>query len=165
MCMLLLAFAPCASMAQSGSTLLVEIKTPKTRLHLGGRMQMTVVLRNTGAQQSVVLRGDPGFSAAGGMELVVIDGQGVSHSLPPTSGDMTLEQAQAGTRRVVLPPGHGHAVYRQAHVQTFFPAVGRYQIRVNYRSPLPSAGNPSVVPSAVEGSEASSTPVAIEVVE
>lgn len=163
--LLLAVLAPCAAPAQSTPSLSAELLTPTDQLRLGGVVQFTVLLRNTDTQRSVVLRGEPGFGPAGGMELVITDGQGVSRSLPATSGDMTLEQAQTGTRRMLLPPGHGHAVYRQMPVQTLFPSVGQYQLRVNYSSPMPTPGNPSVASNAIEGSQATTATVAIEVVE
>ncbi len=162
---LLLALAANVSPAQSGPSVAVELRTPPT-IHLARAVPMVVLVRNTDPQhRRVVLRGQLGFSQAGGLELVIIDSQGTRRSIAPTPGDMTLEEARTGSRRVVLDAGHGMGIQRRTQALDMFPTVGHYQVQVNYRSPMPVNGNPSVIGDEVEGSEATSNVVDVEVVQ
>jgi len=106
-------FVASAATAQSQASVVVELRVPTT-LRLSRAVPMVVLVRNVEPQRRVVLRGQLGFSPAGGLELVVIDSQGNRHTIEPTAGDMTLEQARAGSRRVVLDAGHGMGIQRRA---------------------------------------------------
>jgi hypothetical protein len=138
---------------------------PSTLIRLDRPVPFVVEVSNIEPKKRVVLRGRLGFSEAGGLELVVIDSQGTRRAIEPIPGDLTREQARSGSHKVVLDAGHGMGIPWQLPAQDLFPAAGHYQVLVNYRSPMPTSSNPSVVEGDIEGSEATSNVVEVEVVE
>jgi len=153
------------SMAQTSSTHLeVQLRILQTTVRLGDPVSMTVIIRNKNPQQSVVLRGAPGFSESGGLSVVIVNGRNEQRTLAHRPGTLSLAAAQTGSPRVILPPGASLAVSRRERASALFAGTGTYWVQVNYQSPLPAPGNPSVS-SAIEGSQAASNVIAIEVIQ
>lgn len=150
------------AMAQSASPLSVEIRGQKPKLRLGDPIGLTIIIQNNDANQSVVLRGEPGFSESGGFELMSIDAEFVTRELPALTGGLTLSEVRAGSKRVVLAPGRGLTIPLRTSSSQLFPRPGRYQLVVSYQSVMPDAANRSVDPGVLEGAQASSR--AIEIV-
>jgi hypothetical protein len=152
--------------AQS-SPLDITLRVRPASLKLDDVATVQVVLTNSHANRRVALRGDPGFAAGSGLSLVVIDPTGVQRTVPPTE-DATFRDALSGIgsgnpgdnrRAVVLQPGYGLALQRREPARSLFPVPGKYQVRVEYRSPLPAeaSGND------LEGAAAVSVAVDVEV--
>ncbi len=154
-----------AIQAQPNSPLKVELHSNSVRVHGRSLLTLNVILRNTDSHRVVVLRGEPGFAEAGGLELVIVDQQGANQPARASLGILSLEEARDGAQHVKLAPGHGLGLHRRDRVSDLFPKPGRYHVLVNYRSPTPSIGNRSVSSGAVEGSQATSNTIEIDVLD
>jgi|CXWL01.1.fsa_nt_gi hypothetical protein len=152
------------SFAQS-APLRVEIKLPSATMKMGEPVSMTVLIQNIDPQRSIALRGHPGFTEGGGLELIAMDSGRTQRKLPDQTGVLTLAQAQAGTSRVVLPPGRSVTIPMRRAAEALFPRPGTYDLVVSYQSPIPTPGNRSIESGVVEGSSAVSAPISIEVIE
>jgi hypothetical protein len=162
--LLLLAMVCCnMSMAQSASPLSVEVRVSKSTIRLGDVIGGTVIIQNIDPQQSIALRGEPGFSATGGFELISIDGERTSRELPASPGGMPLAEVRSGSKRIVLAPGRGLTIPLRAASAQLFPSPGHYQLVVSYQSLLPDAANRSVEPGVLEGVQASSRVIEFDV--
>lgn len=150
--------------AKQAGPLEVSLDVPTVQLHLTDTMVAQVAMNNTDAHRRVVLRGEPGFSAGGGLTLMITDSSGTTRSAPAMPGELSLSDAQSGARHVVLEPGHGMGMHRRDAVSALFPSAGRYQLQVIYRSPMPTADNPSANAGDLEGTETVSNVVAIDVI-
>lgn len=164
-CALLSLVLTLPAFAQSGSTSALEmaVHVPVTRVRFDETLPISVVWKNRSPSQTLVLRGEPGPSAAGGLSLFVIDANRSSRPLPVAAGRMTLQEVVSGSRRIELAPGHGHGIAKRFRVNEVFPSPGRYRIEARYQSPIPIVGNPTISPEAIEGSSAVAISVEIEV--
>lgn len=162
---LLATLIPIAASAQSDSLLEATVRLSKTKVKRDGAVSLLVILRNTSKSDRVVLRGNPGFTEAGGLTVVATNGRGERLELPATRDDLTREDARRSDRRVVLGPEEGLGFSRPVRVNRWFPTPGRYQVTVDYASPTPTNENRAVVSGEIEGSRTTSAPVSIEVVE
>lgn len=161
----LLAFAallPDISAAQSDGQLAVTVQVLTAKARLGDVVPIEVILRNTSERSRLVLRGTPDFNEAGGIGVVAIDANGGQTRLAPTPSGLTVEQARAGSRRIVLEPQTAVGLQRSFRVADLFPRAGRYEIIASYASPLPTEIRPGL-PGEVEGSLGVSTPLVFEV--
>jgi hypothetical protein len=118
-----------------------------------------IVLSNPHPSRRVALRGDPGFAAGGGLELVVIDAAGVRRKAPPAD-ELAADETPDDSRAVLLHPGHGLALQRRELASALFPAPGIYRVQVEYRSPLPANAGGG---NDIEGAAAVSDLIEIEV--
>lgn len=150
--------------AQSNAPLSIELRGRPASVRSDGVISFKVRLSNTHQHRRVALRGEPGFAATGGLELVITDSKGERRTAPATPGILTLDEAREGHRRVELEPGRTLGLSRVERVSALFPVPGRYRVLVSYRSLSPASGNRSVSPAALEGSEAISNTVDIDVV-
>lgn len=161
----LLAFAallPGISAAQSDGQLAVTVQVLTTKARLGDVVPIEVILRNTSERSRLVLRGTPDFNEAGGIGVVAIDANGGQTRLASTPSELTVDQARAGSRRIVLEPQTAVGLQRRVRVADLFPKVGRYEIIASYASPLPT-GARLPIPGEVEGSLGISKPLVFEV--
>lgn len=143
----------------------VTLKIPTTKVRLDQTIPVEVVFSNVSDTSRVVLRGKPAFNEAGGAELVLIDAVGVRTRIPPMRNERTLDSVRAGSRRTVLAPQTAVGMQRRLRLGDVVAKPGRYELVVNYASPLPSDDNRSVIEGEIEGSRAVSKPVVIEVTE
>ena len=163
--LMLIALAPIAAIAQSEPRVEVTLHTPVTQVRRGQTLPVTVIVQSTEERRRTVLRGDPGFTEAGGIELVAIDEAGTEFRLSPTRSEWTRDQVRSGDRRVVLEPRTGFGMQRRVRAADWFPRAGRYELVASYASPLPVEGNRSVIEGDIEGSVGTSLPVVIEVMQ
>lgn len=154
-----------ASFAQTRSPLEITLHTTSTKVTRDQTIPVQVILRNVDERQRVVLRGEPGFSEAGGIELSASDQRGAATRLDRSRGAMSLREAQEGDRRVVLAPGESLGVHRRIHVGSVFRTPGTYTLKALYQSPVPAERNPSIDARNIEGSRAESAGLTIEVTE
>lgn len=150
------------SMADPASSLDLLLRVSPPTVRRDQRVTMEVLVQNRDRRR-VVLRGVPGFTDTGGISLVVIDASGVRTPVELERGELSAAEVRSGERRTLLNADEALGTYVQFNAAKLFPKAGRYEIVASYASPHPSAGNRSVVAGEVEGSQAVSQPVAIEV--
>lgn len=160
---LLLALASSAVFAQGRPSVQVTVSTPTPKVRLDEEIAIHVFIQNAEQQRRVALRGEPGFSEAGGVRIEFSDERGTRSLIPATRGTLSLSEAREGDRAMVLEPGEGLGLQRRLPVEAVFQRPGRYTIRAFYESPSPSARNPSVDRNNVEGVTAQSAELTIEV--
>jgi len=160
---LLLALASSGVFAQGRPSAQITISTPTPTVRLDEELAIHVFIQNAEQQRRVVLRGEPGFSEAGGVRIEFSDERGTRSLLPTTQGTLSLAEAREGDRAMVLEPGEGIGMHRRLPVEAVFQRPGRYTIRALYESPSPTARNPSVDRNNVEGATAQSAELIIEV--
>lgn len=160
---LLLALASNAVFAQGRPSVEVTVSTPTPKVRLDEELAIHVFIQNAEQQRRVALRGEPGFSEAGGVRIEFADEQGTRSLLPTTAGTLSIAEAREGNRAIVLEPGEGIGMHRRLPVEAVFQRPGRYTIRAFYESPSPSARNPNVDRNNVEGATAQSAELTIEV--
>lgn len=148
--------------AQVPPRLELSVELAKHELALGDEVAMLVVLRNP-LPQRVVLRGDPGFSAGGGLVVTATDAAGRRFVLSPEPGFISEDEVRSGDSKVVLAADEGLGLGHRFAAQKLFPRAGFYSLVVEYQSPHPSEGNRSVVSGEAEGAHATSTALTIEV--
>lgn len=161
---LFLAFVPMLALADPAKrALTVEAHVVPTTLRLAGQIEISAVLTNIDPSRQVVLRGEPGWTAAGGFSIEVTDASGNRRLAKPQDGGITLEQASTGSRRFMLGPGFGYGTSRVVDAKALFPAPGSYTLRVLYQAPRPASGQGNGQ-GALEGETASSDAVSVRVI-
>jgi hypothetical protein len=154
-----------SAIAQPPSPLSVELRTPTREVRRGDLFLLQVGLSNVDEARTVVLRGDPGFGPAGGLELRVTDSQGRTTIAPRTVSYVTLSEAQDGVRKTLLRPGQALWINRHVRVRDLFPAPGSYRLEVRYTSPSPSSRSPALPGRVVEGASEQSNIAEIRLVD
>jgi hypothetical protein len=161
--LLVLLGAPAAVQAQAAPKLEVTLEVSSRDVSSTDLVVLQVLLRNPRESGRVVLRGQPGFSAGGGLSLKVENSAGQVTTIAPTEGGLTLEEARTGSRRVVLGPGNGISVQRPELASDLFAQPGVYKVHVTYASPSPAQGNPDAGVGGEENVQATSNTVEITV--
>lgn len=153
---------PAAALAQKSNLLVAASISPRTVSH-DGVVQLEARIQNDGRNRAVVLRGEPGWTAEGGVSLQVIDSSGNTQSIKPELGGPSAEDVRTGSRKLVLKSGEGVSLTRQLAASEIFPRPGTYTVIFHYRSPQPGNGNRSVNPDELEGEVAQSSPLTVVV--
>lgn len=148
-----------ADPAKKALTLHAEV-APRA-VSLAGQIEVSAVLTNTDDRRQVVLRGEPGWTAAGGFSIEVTDASGNRRATKPEEGGITLEVASTGSRRFLLTPGFAYGTSRVMDAKDLFSSPGTYTLRVIYQAPKP--GNGQGNGNALEGETASAEPVTVTV--
>ena len=158
----LLALAPLSAAADAAKkALTLHVEVAPRAVSLSGQIEVSAVLTNTDERRQVVLRGEPGWTAAGGFSIEVTDASGNRRAAKPEAGGITLEDASTGSRRFLLTPGFAYGTSRVIDAKELFLAPGTYTLRVIYQAPKPANGQGNG--NGLEGETASAEPVTVTV--
>jgi hypothetical protein len=153
---------PSSVLAQKSNLLVTAAVTPRT-VSQDGLVQLEARIQNDAKSKAVVLRGEPGWTAEGGVSVRITDTSGNARVIRADLGGLSAAETREGSRKTVLKPGEGVSITRQLAAAQLFPRAGNYTVVITYRSPQPSNGNRSVNPDDLEGEAAQSEPITVVV--
>lgn len=107
------------------------------------------------------MRGNPGFRKDGGLRLIVVDASRARREIEAPSGEFRASDVAALDRLVLLEPSSGYNMLLRVPARKLFPGPGRYELVLEYASPLPSGGGRTG--DYIEGITAVSSPLSVEV--
>jgi hypothetical protein len=152
---------PLPASAESPANVQLRWQSSMTSVRIDRPFTALAILQNLESQRRVVMRGNPGFRSDGGLQLRVVDASRSNRQIDAPRGELTPTEVRDSGRMLLLAPQESYSMLIKVPARQLFAAPGRYELYLEYASPLP--GNGTRDSGGVEGATATSAALIIDV--